>query len=949
MNSNQPSTSPQPSGSRSYQAIICDDDRAYGEMLGEYLTIICGCDVLHVLTANELWQEVTKKEFDILFLDYQLPGSSGLDVLERQMNLDLGLPTVMMTGQGNEEVAVKAMQFGALDYLIKGNFDFNILPRIIEKASHYRALRRDFRESQLRTQYQATILNNVQDAVVVWDSQGNITYWNQSAEKIFHTESALMLGRPVAEVYFPLFDPPITLPISFIQDDARAERQLVQNGQVWVSSKITRFTTQGDKGPVNHYIDVTRDITAAKQEHKDLVQNQYMINRILEASPNIVFLFNLKQGQVTFIIPNQEAILSMAVERIFTQSSPAGIEIHPDDLPRIKTNLDNLGSIADSKVRTIDFRIRPNENSTWRWLLIREAVFSRDNSEAIEDIIGVCEDITEQKQTEEKLELRLKSERFLSSISNDLIRISTSIDEDELLAKALSEAAEIINSCLGMIYIREDRKLVAKASSLSIEDMDWKNPSFEIDLSNEDFPWQSSYLISHPQLAIPSIRSLPEKSRQRLEFLTKTGVNSVVIIPLIYQESIYGVLLFGLKHWNSSIESEHSYMLTTLRQVILKALIQSEIDRQLRLSEARYRAIVDEHQTEMICRFSPDFTLTFANTAFHRYYNISRKDALQTTFLKPVIESDLERIQEAIQATRQAADVIQITFKVHLAEAEKWQEWIVRPIFNESQVLVEYQAVGRDITERKEMENQISTAHNRLAQANRLLSIGQLATSMAHQINNPLTTIIADAQILSIEIPKDDPSRESVNAIVSAGWRVQQIVDELLKFSSLDETHQEVNVRDSIEKALLLSSSQVLDELAGVQIEVPGDLVIYANLRQLEDLWLNLLLGIIEKSNEKKQRDVSITIKAGENTEGLVVSLVCSNFELTEDEGAEFFEPDLVPTSSKWSTGMELSICREIIRQNNGTVNLYPQGKDTMIKISLSGGNDTNDREHPHN
>jgi PAS domain S-box-containing protein len=949
MNFKQSSSYPDPDTHRPYQAIICDDDHAYGEMLGEYLTIICGCDVSHVISASELWQIVTQKEFDILFLDYQLPGSSGLDILERMMTIDLGLPTVMMTGQGNEEIAVKAMQFGALDYLIKGSFDFNILPRIIEKGIHYRALRRDFRESQLRTQYQATILNNVQDAVVVWDSQGHITYWNQSAEKMFGTESTLMLGRRAAEVYFNLFEPPILSLTSSAQNDSRVERQLVRDDQVWVSSKLTRFTTQGDKGMVNHYMDVTRDITAAKQEHKALEQNQYMINRILEASPNIVFLFNLKQSQVTFIIPNQEPILSMAVERIFTQSSPSEIQIHPDDLPRIQTNLDNLANIADNRVYTIDFRIRTNENATWRWLLIREAVFNRDSSDSIEDIIGVCEDVTEQKQTEEKLELRLKSERFLSSISNDLFRISASIDEDEILAKALAEAADIINSCMGIIFIREDQTLVAKASSLSIEDIDWKKSSFNIDLSEEDYPWQSNYLLSHTQLIIPSIRALPVNSRRKLETLENQGINSVVIIPLIYLDGIYGVLLFGLKHWDPNIEYEHSYMLTTFRQVILKALIQSDIDRQLRLSESRYRAIVDEHQTEMICRFTTDFALTFANTAFYRYYKISRDDALQTTFLQPISENDVDRIRESIAETQQNSDVILLDFKVHQAAQEKWQEWIIRPIINESQVLIEYQAVGRDITERKEMENQINTAHTRLAQANRLLSIGQLATSMAHLINNPLTTIIADAQILSIDIPKDDPKRESVNAIVSAGWRVQQIVDELLKFSSHDETRQEVKIRESIEKAMLLSSSQVLGELENLTINVPEHLAIFANLRQLEDLWLNLLLGILQKRNEKQQSDVSITIEAEENSEGLVVSFICTNFELTEEEGAEFFEPDLVPTSSKWSTGMELSICREIIRQNNGTVKLYPRGKDTIIDISLFGESEPNDRKHPHN
>ncbi len=82
---------------------------------------------------------------------------------------------------------------------------------------------------------------------------------------------------------------------------------------------------------------------------------------------------------------------------------------------------------------------------------------------------------------------------------------------------------------------------------------------------------------------------------------------------------------------------------------------------------------------------------------------------------------------------------------------------------------------------RKEPETQAD--QTRLAQSVRLAAIGELASGVAHLINNPLTTIIADAQIILQMLPPDHPARESAEAIEEAGWRAQRVVQLLLEFS----------------------------------------------------------------------------------------------------------------------------------------------------------------------
>ena len=128
-----------------------------------------------------------------------------------------------------------------------------------------------------------------------------------------------------------------------------------------------------------------------------------------------------------------------------------------------------------------------------------------------------------------------------------------------------------------------------------------------------------------------------------------------------------------------------------------------------------------------------------------------------------------------------------------------------RAIFDTRGRILEFQSVGRDITEKKKMEAQVQAAQSQLIQAARLATIGEVAAGVAHQIYNPLTTIIADAQILLRSLPADQPGRDSAEAIEQAGWRLQQVVQRLMEFSRpVGETLSPVSLIPSIQSAVSL-------------------------------------------------------------------------------------------------------------------------------------------------
>ncbi|MGB7443714.1 MAG: PAS domain S-box protein [Coleofasciculaceae cyanobacterium] len=129
-----------------------------------------------------------------------------------------------------------------------------------------------------------------------------------------------------------------------------------------------------------------------------------------------------------------------------------------------------------------------------------------------------------------------------------------------------------------------------------------------------------------------------------------------------------------------------------------------EAEEERRRSEARYRAIVED-QTELICRFRPDGSLLFVNETYCRYFGKKQQELIESNFCCLSLDQNRQQIEKYIVALTSDDPVVTNEEMVTIANQESyWLQWINRGIFSEQGELVELQAVGRDITERKRTE-----------------------------------------------------------------------------------------------------------------------------------------------------------------------------------------------------------------------------------------------------
>ncbi|WP_019501399.1 PAS domain S-box protein [Pseudanabaena sp. PCC 6802] len=127
----------------------------------------------------------------------------------------------------------------------------------------------------------------------------------------------------------------------------------------------------------------------------------------------------------------------------------------------------------------------------------------------------------------------------------------------------------------------------------------------------------------------------------------------------------------------------------------------------LRQSEERYRAIVED-QTELICRFQPDGTLTFVNESYCRYFGASESELIGFNFLNLIPEDEREFVAQSVKALRNLTPENPLHVQEHSVIKTDgqiaWQLWTDRAIFDKDNRLVEFQSVGQDITDLKAAE-----------------------------------------------------------------------------------------------------------------------------------------------------------------------------------------------------------------------------------------------------
>lgn len=319
----------------SIKALLIEDNpgdaRLIKELLSEAGTVF---DLSHAGRLDEGLMLLAVKPFDVLLLDLNLPDSNGLETVRKVRSQTSSIPIVILTGLDDESTGVSAIHEGAQDYLVKGQIDARLIARAVRYAIERKKTEEALRESEDKF-YSISALAN--EAIIVMDNDGKISFWNNAAERLFGHQAQDSLGREAHKILLPerYYDDSKT---GFLKFKTTGKGPVVGGIHEVTARKKdgTEFPIELSVSAVSHQgkwnaIGVVRDITVRKKTEETL--------RTLSLMDELTGLYN-RRG--FFLLAGQQMKLAHRKKK-----KMALLFCDIDDLKRIN---DNFGHKEGDKV-----------------------------------------------------------------------------------------------------------------------------------------------------------------------------------------------------------------------------------------------------------------------------------------------------------------------------------------------------------------------------------------------------------------------------------------------------------------------------------------------------------------------------------------------------------------------------------------------------------------------
>jgi PAS domain S-box-containing protein len=378
------------------------------------------------------------------------------------------------------------------------------------------------------------------------------------------------------------------------------------------------------------------------------------------------------------------------------------------------------------------------------------------------------------------------------------------------------------------------------------------------------------------------------------------------------------------------IEIETTPMVIQQEQPVGRLIMLHDITER-RKSEENYR-LVAENSADIIYKLNiAEGRYTYVSPSVEKVLGYTDKEALAKSpkdiVTPPSFEKQRIMMAKDIQngVSHNTLELEGIHKDGHIVPLEVHGNFIR----NEAGMPVEIVGVVRDITKRKKMEQQ-------LIMQDRLASIGQLTSGVAHELNNPLTGIINfSTLLLKSDLPAD--IRQDVTSIYEEAQRTAYIVKNLLTFAHKQkQAKQPLNILENVQKVLILRGYE--QKVNNIRVNVYGDPElppVSGNSSQLQQVFFNIIVNA-EQFMLQAHKKGTLTIRAEKTGKSVRVSFTDDGPGIPQENMKHIFTPLFTTKEPGTGTGLSLSICQGIIREHGGKIWAESEpGKGSAFFIEL--------------
>jgi two-component system sensor kinase FixL len=359
------------------------------------------------------------------------------------------------------------------------------------------------------------------------------------------------------------------------------------------------------------------------------------------------------------------------------------------------------------------------------------------------------------------------------------------------------------------------------------------------------------------------------------------------------------------------------------------------IEQALRASEEKYRTLV-EQQTDMVVQLDPAGHLLFASPS---YCDAFGTDPTDSRFIDTVHEEDRSATAAALQSLAHPPHACAFEHRARTRRGWAWLSWSLKAVRGANGEISEIVGVGRDVSQRRHAEEQTRQNLQDLAHAARLSSIGEMASALAHELNQPLTTILSfsqacQRQLGNTEVPVE--IRQALDRVIANAQRAGDIIHHMRDFvrktpvqrSAVDIQHLISVVADLVEPELRQRNIVLRHRFATTPPAVVADPI------QIQQVMVNLIRNSMEALAEIPVEQRNIFLEIEDITPGmLTLSVRDTGPGLAPHVLDRLFEP-FVSTKLE-GLGIGLAICRSIIENHGGRLYAVPHAEGAVFRFTL--------------